>query len=252
MSSSIYFVIFTCAAMTVSRVHSFARSFRPNQIYSRNKHVLKESFKNQNSLVHQYWKEAINEQVAATGDRNTTVVAVDCTAGNGHDTLYLAQLLANATNITPKLYFIDINPAAIVRTQELLVNNKQNLFKCIGIAGSHETFPNDIQLDSVDIMCYNLGYMPGNIDDYEDGNRMCTKSSSTVKSINNGLKLLKKGGLMTIIAYRGHEIGKEEKIEVSKTVRRLDPTKWRVSQTKNILVEDSPVVYCVYRRNRTP
>ena len=256
MHSSVYLNIFTCMAMISGRVYSFTMSFRQNvaikQFISRNKHVLKESFKNQVSLVHQYWNEVINEQVAVGSNQNALVVAVDCTAGNGHDTLYLAQLLAKAPNITPKLYFIDINPTAIMKTQDLLASNKHNLLNFIGITGSHETFPNEIQLDSVDIMCYNLGYMPGNTNDYENGNRMCTKSSSTVKSINNGLQLLKKGGLMTIIAYRGHEIGKEEEVEVNKTLQRLDPTKWRVSQTKNILVEDSPVVYCVYRRNRTP
>jgi hypothetical protein len=57
---------------------------------------------------------------------------------------------------------------------------------------------------------------------------------------------------MTIIAYRGHEAGLEEEMEVKKILQKLDATKWRVSQTMNILVENSPVVYCVYRRNRTP
>jgi len=213
---------------------------------------MKESFKNQVSLVHQYWKDAINERVASVGKRNEPLLVVDCTAGNGHDTLYLAQLLAKTSVITSKLYFIDINPTAITKTKHLLVENQQNVANCIGITGSHEIFPNEIQLESVDIMCYNLGYMPGNIDDYENGSRMCTKSSSTVQSIHNGLKLLKKGGLITIIAYRGHEIGMEEENEVNKSLRQLDPTRWRVSETKNILVGNSPVVYCVYRRNRTP
>ena len=246
----IYQILFICIAM-LSSIYSYSlkASLRPRgaaqQAILREKHVLKESFKNQVSLVHQYWKEAINVQVSSA-------VVVDCTAGNGHDTLYLSQLLAKTPLVAYKLYYIDINPTAIMKTKDLLLKNQQNLVNCIGITGSHETFPSEIQAESVDIMCYNLGYMPGNIDDYQDGSRMCTKGSSTTISITNGLQLLKKGGLMTIIAYRGHEAGLEEEMEVKKILQKLDETKWRVSLTMNILVENSPVVYCVYRRNRTP
>ena len=76
-----------------------------------------------------------------------------------------------------------------------IVKNKKNVKV---ILDSHENFKNYIN-EEVDCIIYNLGYLPG------ANKHITTKVESTIKSINEGLDLLSKHGLMLIAIYSGHE-----------------------------------------------
>jgi hypothetical protein len=56
---------------------------------------------------------------------------------------------------------------------------------------------------------FNLGYLPG-------GNQMTTtRSDSTLTALRQSLELLRPGGVLSILAYRGHPGGREEALAVA-------------------------------------
>mmetsp|Transcript_32277 Transcript_32277/g.53952 ORF Transcript_32277/g.53952 Transcript_32277/m.53952 type:complete len:257 (+) Transcript_32277:41-811(+) len=158
---------------------------------------------------------------------------IDATCGNGNDSLYLAKLAL--TPISGRIYCIDIQSQAVENTRERfledsslepLVDNRITL-----ITGSHEVFPLEIQPSTVALICYNLGYLPGKQRKardagFEEGE--VTSAKTTIASLKRALPLLKEGGMLSVVAYRGHEGAEEELQEVQTFLSQLPMQDWRV------------------------
>lgn len=139
---------------------------------------------------------------------NNFNIAVDATLGNGHDT----DFLSNNFN---KVYSFDIQLNAVETYKK---KSKENT---ILINDSHENFNVYIN-GEIDCLVYNLGFLPG-------GNKsLTTKASSTITSLSCGLSKLKKGGLVTIAVYKGHEEGKKEEAEIMNFAKNLPKDKYAV------------------------
>lgn len=134
---------------------------------------------------------------------------VDATAGNGHDTVFLAQLVGE----TGHVYGFDVQKEAIQATTENL--NKENLTeRTTLILDGHEHISKYVQIE-VAAAIFNLGYLPGS--DHE----IVTRGTSTIKAIESLLNLMKIGGLIVLVVYHGHEGGKEEKESLMHYVQQL-------------------------------
>lgn len=120
---------------------------------------------------------------------------VDMTLGNGHDSLKLLNHFPEA-----KLIGFDIQELAIKNTKETLKNIPSSRYDLI--LDSHENI--DKYVDNLDLVLYNLGYLP------KSDKSVVTKAKSTLKSLQSSLKLLNVGGLIFIIFYVGHDGGMEE------------------------------------------
>lgn len=149
-------------------------------------------------------------------------VVVDATMGNGKDTLFLCQ------KVLPKgkVFSFDIQQKAINNTLELLRSeNLENQFdsKIQCIHDSHENFRQYI-FEEVDVFMYNLGYLPGG-----DGS-IITNPTTTIKSLELALEMLKVGGVISIIVYYGHAGGKEEKSAVEGFLGRISKVEFKVFQ----------------------
>lgn len=131
-------------------------------------------------------------------------IAVDATLGNGYDTDFLKNKFS-------KVYSFDIQEKAVLKYREKNIKNVEVIFD------SHENFELYIE-GKVDCIVYNLGYLPG------ADKSVTTIAESTLKSINSGLELLNKNGLMFIMMYPGHEEGSLEKDSILKLAKEL-PTK---------------------------
>lgn len=136
-------------------------------------------------------------------------LAIDATCGNGQDTLFMATLLPEG-----KIYALDIQPAALARTQEKLreagFENRVEL-----LHQSHETFPESILKGTVKLIVYNLGYLPG-------GNRqLTTQTDTTLKSLQAALPLLTDEGALSIMLYPGHSEGAKEAERVTEWAKNL-------------------------------
>jgi len=165
-------------------------------------------------------------------------IALDCTVGNGKDTLNLVRLVGEKG----KVYGFDIQEKAIINTEKKL--QKLNLDKnVILINDGHENIDKYIY-ENIDFIVYNLGYLPGG-----DKN-IKTKALTTVKSIKKALSLLNNNGLLLITCYIGHDGGKEEQEAVENFLESLDQRRYNVLKFKFINQRNNPpILYGVEKIN---
>ncbi|MPM18542.1 hypothetical protein SDC9_64954 [bioreactor metagenome] len=165
--------------------------------------------------------------------------AVDATAGNGWDSLFLAVNTPDDAII----YSFDIQKSALVKTRDLLDNHKV-LNKVKLIEDNHVNITHHIA-DQVDFAMFNLGYLPGG------GHNITTQAATTTKSVKETLRLLSKGGFITIIAYPGHESGKIEFEEVKKLLSTLPTRMFAVNSWVSVNAANKPPILYVIEKIRS-
>ena len=143
-------------------------------------------------------------------------VCVDATAGNGNDTEFLCRLAGN----TGKVYAFDIQQEAVAHTAERLKRLGLGSRACV-IRDGHEKMGEYVKED-VSAIVFNLGYLPGG------DHRISTKAETSILAVEEGLKLLKVEGVMSLCIYSGKDSGYEEKEAVLTYLKGVDPRKWLV------------------------
>jgi len=148
-------------------------------------------------------------------------VVVDATMGNGFDTLFLAQVVGKHG----KVYAFDVQAKAIdstkARINEAGVSERVRL-----IHASHADLADHLQSDNIEsIRCamFNLGYLPGT----DKANK--TKPQSTIQALNATLGLLGDSGVISVLAYTGHQGGKEEAEKVKDWAASLSRSQFYVA-----------------------
>lgn len=170
-------------------------------------------------LAHQIWKNHLK-----AGD-----VAVDATAGNGYDTLFLFEMEPS------HLYVFDIQKKAIENTQ-IRVGMHKNISYHLGC---HSTFPGVER--PVNLIVYNLGYLPGG------DKSLTTKGESTVKSLETALYLLAPKGMISVMLYSGHLEGEREKETILKWGSHLSSKKFYVSHHNPLNHFKAPSLLLIYK-----
>lgn len=133
------------------------------------------------------------QQTVKAGD-----TVIDATAGNGHDTLFLASCVG----AQGKVFAFDIQASALEATSNRLAKAGYRERVQLIQAG-HEHLSEYIQ-SKVSAIIFNLGYLPG-------GDKNCTtQANTTLKAMQNGLNLLTDNGVSAAVLYPGHEQGKIE------------------------------------------
>ena len=136
-------------------------------------------------------------------------IAVDATAGNGHDTLFLANLVGDDGYV----YAFDVQKEAVDATLNRLLDHALE-HRALVLRDGHENVAKYIT-KPVAAAIFNLGYLPGS------DHSIITKPNTTVQAIDSLLKLLKVGGMIVLVVYHGHEGGKNERDEVIRFVSEL-------------------------------
>lgn len=144
-------------------------------------------------------------------------LCIDATMGNGTDTLFLCQFSSE----NGRVIAFDIQEAAIENTGKLLEENNVR-DKAELVLDSHENMDKYAEADSVDIIMFNFGYLPGG------DHNLATKADSSIAAIEKGLGILKKGGLMTLCIYSGGDSGFEEKDGILEYLKTLNSKKYLV------------------------
>lgn len=160
------------------------------------------------------------EQSVTTGDN-----VIDATAGNGHDTLFLAQL----TGGSGKVYAFDIQEDAVSATRDR-VKGFDNVDV---ILDSHANIEHYVK-GEIGAAVFNLGYLP------KGDHSIITKAETTLAAIRQCIHLLKKNGLVVIVIYSGHEGGSEERDAVMDYALQLPQTKFDVMKYQFINQQHSP------------
>ena len=158
-------------------------------------------------------------------------LCIDATMGNGNDTLLLARLAGESGHVLA----FDIQEQALKNTEERL--NRAGLEKrCNLFRESHEYMFRYVREESVSCIVFNLGYLPGGC------HETATKAETTVRAIKEGLKLLKKKGLLTLCIYSGGDSGFEEKEAVLSFLKELNPREFLVIKTEYINRPNHPPI----------
>ena len=126
-------------------------------------------------------------------------LVIDATAGNGHDTAFLAH------HVGPfgKVIAFDIQPAAIEATRNHL--EKRNLLSQVTLVQkSHTHLADYASPASVKAVVFNLGYLPG------DKHGISTSETSTLLALTAAATTLQLGGILAAICYPGHPAGAAE------------------------------------------
>lgn len=136
-------------------------------------------------------------------------IAVDATAGNGHDTVFLAELVGPDGYV----YSFDVQKEAVDATLLRVLDHAYE-DRVRVLHRGHETVDEFIDKE-IGAAIFNLGYLPGS------DHSIVTKANTTELAIEKLLKLLKVGGMLVLVIYHGHEGGKEERDEVIRFVSSL-------------------------------
>ena len=192
-------------------------------------------------------------------------ICIDATCGNGYDSAIIAQLLnlkSDRVGESGKLYCMDVQELALQNTklkllEELqLIDNgdgcslkdNESLFdhKVHLLLKNHRTFPEEIEKNSVKLIVYNLGYLPG-------GDKAITpRTEDTLESIKNAIPLLKSRGLLSVLCYRMHSYeAKEESMEIEKLLSKLDPESYRSFSHTPINWPLAPLLITTYKLPKT-
>ncbi len=150
---------------------------------------------------------------AAAGEGS---ICVDATAGNGNDTVFLAELVGESGRV----YAFDVQERALSKTRQKLAE-RGLLGRVELILDSHAAMEKYVS-GQVDVIMFNLGRLPGS------DHTVYTKEESTIAAIDAGLDLLKPGGLICIAAYWGDPICCAEYRAVYEYLKMLDPGKAEV------------------------
>jgi len=193
-------------------------------------------------------------QVVKSGD-----IVIDATCGKGQDALSLANLaLVGEKAQFGRLHCIDVQEKAIEATRQRLssefLNFESTKANIVFHCSSHETFQDEIADESVSLIVYNLGHFPvsraESTSATDHHHHLITNTQTTLKSLNNSLKLIKHGGLLSVTAYRNHEGGTEESVAVREFMSEFDPLLWRAFIHEPMNRPLAPVVFTAFRNNK--
>lgn len=191
-------------------------------------------FQSHLDLAHMYWTKIVQK-----GD-----IVIDATCGNGHDTLKLCQLAIESA--TGKVYAFDNQESAIISTHRLLERclDAESRKRVELQLHCHSLFPYAIRPQSIKLIVYNLGYLPGY-------NKIhTTKVSTTLQSLSAAQTLLMSGGVISVTCYPGHEEGKKEQEALLDYVSKLSPLEWSCSHQVWQNRNEAPSLLLIQKANK--
>ncbi|WP_461211335.1 tRNA 5-(aminomethyl)-2-thiouridylate-methyltransferase MnmM [Desulfocurvus sp. DL9XJH121] len=129
-------------------------------------------------------------------------MAVDATAGNGIDTLFLSR----AVGPGGRVFAFDVQAQALESTRARLgrENAPDNVTL---IHAGHEDLARElppVAHGALGVVAFNLGYLPGG----DPG--VATHAATTCAAVDAALPLMRQGGLISLVLYTGHPGGPEE------------------------------------------
>lgn len=175
-------------------------------------------------LAHQ-WVAAVLEH----GDS-----AIDATGGNGFDAAFLAQQLQGGGS----LHIFDVQQKALSATRariealspaaecEVLyhLRGHEEISEVMETAG-------EAQIGAV---MFNLGYLP------HGDKEVTTRPQTTRTALSCALRVVRPGGIVTVVVYTGHPGGEDEARVVDTLIAALDPEEWEVASYQQQLRNAPP------------
>ena len=144
-------------------------------------------------------------------------ICIDATAGRGNDTLFLAKLVGETGHVTA---FV-IQQDAVDSTRAMLEANGMS-DRADVLLKSHSEMDEVCEEGTVSCITFNFGWLP------KGDHNIFTNKSTSIPAIEKGMKLLKSGGIMTLIIYYGRETGFEERDALLEYLPTIDSGRYTV------------------------
>lgn len=141
---------------------------------------------------------------------------LDGTAGNGHDTLLLAQCVGKGG----KVWVFDVQEQALAATAKR-VQDEAVQANVEYVHAGHETLADYVR-EPLAAAVFNFGWLPGG------DKSITTQADTSIRALNAALTLLKKGGLLAAVVYPGHEAGAHEASAIESWARTLPQQQYAV------------------------
>lgn len=171
------------------------------------------------------WAHLMLEPVLAPG-----VLAVDLTAGNGHDTMFLWSRVGAKGQVVA----FDIQAQALLNTSRRLLDAGATVHRLdpgqpVKLHGGgvfllqacHSCLAQLLDKHPMAVMA-NLGYLPGG------DHGLITHRETTLNALHGAAELLAVGGRLVVTAYPGHAGGAEESRTVQDFFASFDARQWLV------------------------
>lgn len=163
---------------------------------------------------------------------------IDATAGNGHDTVFLAERVGDSG----KVLAFDVQAEAIVAARDRVAVAGLTA-RVEFIHGSHAALPEHAAPGSVAAVMFNLGYFPGG------DHAVITRTAETLTALDAALVVLKPGGILTVVCYPGHPGGDEESAAVTAWSEGLAAADFDAAVTRRTdTLRPSPFLVSVWRK----
>ena len=180
-----------------------------------------------------WWAQELICEAVHEGD-----TVLDCTMGNGYDTLFLCEKVGENGHV----YAFDVQQDAIDHTaqrlQEAGVSERATL-----LLSGHEHVKEHVH-ESVAAAMFNLGWLPGT-----DKERR-TRAETTLIAVNACLELLKEEGLLTVCIYPGHDEGKVELQLLTEWGENLPSGEYDVMLRRYLNQPGDPPILLAVKKNR--
>ncbi|MDQ0272257.1 class I SAM-dependent methyltransferase [Cytobacillus purgationiresistens] len=168
-------------------------------------------------------------------------IVIDGTLGNGHDTLFLAQLIGS----TGRVYGFDIQEAAILATKGRLAEHQLSDRVTLFHQG-HETIIEcipPIHHGKITGAVFNLGYLPGGDKD------IVTRPNTTISAIDQLLDILAPEGIIVLVIYHGHPEGAVERDYILRYLKTVDQNRAHILQYQFInQMNNPPFIVAIEKR----
>ncbi len=164
---------------------------------------------------------------------------IDATVGNGNDTLALSELVGE----TGKVYGFDIQPLALMRASEFLMQNDAPS-EIELVYNSHEEMDKHIA-EPVAAIVFNLGYLPSG------AKHITTRAETTLTALGKAIEMIKCDGVITVVMYPGHAEGQIEKEKVLEWAGLLDKSLYHCAYISMInQPENAPCIMLVTKKKQ--
>ena len=157
------------------------------------------------------------------GDR-----VIDATCGTGQDT----AILSEAVGEQGEVFAFDIQDKALELTRARLADQGAKNVKLI--KGSFVTMGEYVSEGIASAVVFNLGYLPGG------DHSITTIADETLEGLKAAIKVIRHGGIVTVVLYDGHEAGSEEKKSVLDWAGALDAREYHAAYVNLINQPNHP------------
>ncbi|MDF2668975.1 MAG: SAM-dependent methyltransferase [Paenibacillus sp.] len=165
-------------------------------------------------------------------------IVIDATVGNGVDTLFLCQAVGPSGHV----YGFDIQQRALEQAKRRIDAYRAGggtAAACELFLRSHseliDALPADV-VGQVSAVMFNLGYLPGgpSAEAEADHHSVITRPGTTIPALQAAARVLRIGGVITIVLYSGHEGGSMEAEAVQAWSEQLPQEQYQAVQYRFI------------------